>query len=139
MAEIVFYENPGCINGEKQKSLLMQAGNQIICRNILTTQWTPQKLGAFLGGRGAEEIMNYTAPDIKNGKIDPLLLSYEEAVTVMIENPILIKRPLIEVDGLRIQGFTGDELKSYLGSWDRSEDVVSCPNLLKASCDEEKE
>lgn len=54
----------------------------------------------------------------------------------MIENPILIKRPLIRVDGMSIQGFMDERLPPYLGSWDRKDDVVTCPNLLSLSCDD---
>lgn len=82
--------------------------------------------------------MNHTAPDIKNGKIIPGDLSFDEAVDLMVESPILIKRPLIEVDHSKVQGFESEELKPYLGNWDGSEDVTTCPNLATVSCDEKK-
>lgn len=83
--------------------------------------------------------MNYTAPAIKTGQIVPANLHYDEAVARMIEDPILIKRPLIRVDGLSIQGFMDERLAPYLGSWNGREDVVTCPNLQTISCDDKNQ
>lgn len=136
MAFIQFYEKPGCINGEKQKSILIEAGNTLECVNILEHPWSREELAPFFIENDPVLIMNYTAPAIKKGEIVPENLLYAEAVALMIENPILIKRPLIRVDGMSIQGFMDERLTPYLGSWDRATDVVTCPNLVSASCDD---
>lgn len=138
MAKIQFYEKPGCINGEKQKNILTKAGHTLECVNILEHAWTREELTSFFTEENPTLIMNHTAPAIKNGEIVPADLQYEEAVDLMIDNPILIKRPLIKVAGMSIQGFLDERLTPYLGSWDNKEDVVTCPNLLSVSCDEKK-
>lgn len=97
-----------------------------------------KKLLEFVVGKKPEAMMNYTAPAVKNGEIIPERLSFKEAVELMVADPILIKRPLVEVDGMKIQGVTDRRLTPYLGSWDGSEDVVTCPNLQTLSCDEQK-
>lgn len=84
------------------------------------------------------EIMNSIAPAIKNGEIQPADLSFIEAVRMMVETPILIKRPLIRIDDMHIQGFTDERLQSYLDGCDGAEDVVTCPNQQTVSCDEQK-
>lgn len=139
MAEIEFFEKPGCINGEKQKAILARAGHGVHCIDILTYPWDQQSLLPFLGGGSPVLIMNSTAPAIKNGDLDPEQLSFDEAVDLMIDSPILIKRPLIKVDGLCIQGFTDKRLIPYLGDWSGDEDVVTCPNLATLSCDDRAE
>lgn len=138
MAEIIFYEKPGCINGGKQKQILEKAGNRLYCRDILQYSWTAEKLLPFIDGKTPAEIMNWTAPAIKKGEILPDKLSFTQAVELMVREPILIKRPLIEVDGKFIQGFTNPELAGYLGDWQGEEDVTTCPKLQTLSCDEEK-
>ncbi len=138
MACIQFFEKPGCINGEKQKRILIEAGNVLECVNILEHPWTREELAPFFAGKEPSLIMNYTAPAIKKGEIVPAKLQYNEAVSLMIENPILIKRPLIRVDGLSIQGFMDKRLIPYLGSWNGQDDVTTCPNLQTISCDESK-
>ncbi|MFV0435908.1 MAG: ArsC/Spx/MgsR family protein [Desulfopila sp.] len=131
-----FYEKPGCINGEKQKRILQAAGNKLNCIDILSHPWSREALLHFVAGRSPQEMMNETAPAIKRGDIRPADLSFDQAVTMMVEDPILIKRPLIAVDGMCIQGFTDERLKPYLGSWDGRENVITCPHLQTLSCDE---
>jgi len=135
MAQMVFWEKPGCINGGRQKKILTDAGNVLECSNILEKQWTGEELMRFVAGKSASECMNFTAPAVKRGEIDPGSLSLDQAIELMIEDPILIKRPLIEVDGAYIQGFADTRLKQYLGNWDGVEDVTTCPNLKTISCD----
>lgn len=138
MASMILYEKPGCINGEKQKRILERAGNRVQCKNILTEKWDRLRLLPFVEGKKAVEMINFTAPAVKKGEVRPEELSFEQAVEQLIAFPILIKRPLILVDGCYIQGFTDERLTPYLGDWDRSEDVITCPNLQKLSCDESK-
>lgn len=138
MAEIEFYEKPGCINGEKQKNILKAAGHTLFLKDILKYPWDKAALLPFIEGKTPAEMMNHTAPAIKKGEIVPAVLSFAEAVALMVDNPILIKRPLIRVDGLYIQGFADPQLEPYLGKWDGSEDVITCPNLQTLSCDEQK-
>lgn len=139
MAFIQFFEKPGCINGEKQKRILSKAGNVLECINILKYPWCKEELTRFFASNEPSAIMNHTAPAIKKGEIEVDRLQYDEAVSLMIENPILIKRPLIRVDNLSIQGFTDERLLPYLGDWNGEEDVVTCPNLQTISCDDRKD
>lgn len=138
MATVIFYEKPDCINGEKQKAILHRAGHELHCVNILTHPWNEENLLPFVAGKTPVSMMNATAPALKTGLIDPSLLSSEEAMSLMIQDPILIKRPLINVDDLCIQGFDDQRLRPYLGSWDGREDVITCPNLHVISCDAQK-
>ena len=137
MADITFYEKPGCLNGEKQKAILNRVGHRLHCVNILKHAWTRAELEPFLASREPRKIMNYTAPANKNGEIDPETLSFEAAVALMVATPLLIRRPLIEVDGLLLQGFDHPRLRAYLGDWDGADDVLTCPNLKTLSCDEQ--
>lgn len=137
MAVIEFYEKPNCINGEKQKRILEKAGNTLKCINILQHPWTEDELTPFIQGKNPTQFMNYTAPAIKKGEIKPEELSYEEAVSLMVANPILIKRPLLRIEDMSVQGFLNKRLTPYLGSWDGQEDVVTCPNLQTIPCDAE--
>lgn len=138
MAYIVFFEKPGCINGEKQKALLLQAGNELQAVNLLAHPWTREALLPFVAGKTPMAMMNPNAPAVKIGLVDPQQLSFEEALALMLENPILIKRPLLVVDGLSLQGFDDHRLRPYLGNWDGREDVLTCPNLQAPSCDDQR-
>lgn len=137
MADIIFFEKPGCINGKKQKAILLAAEHYLTCVDILSYAWTMEKLLKYVDGKEAVEMMNHTAPAIKSGEISPENLTFTEALDLMVAHPILIKRPLIEVDGMHIQGFSDPRLAPYLGNWDGAEDVITCPNLHSLSCDEQ--
>ena len=139
MAKIIFFEKPGCINGEKQKKILQEAGNSLHCIDIRTYSWSKENLLPFTKGRSPVELINSSAPAVKKGDIRPASLSFDEAMDLMVADPILIQRPLIEVDGLFIQGFNHQSLKPYLGNWTGNEDVITCPNIHSLSCDEKKE
>lgn len=138
MADIVFYEKPGCTNGEKQKAILRAAGHNLHTIDILRYSWNKEKLLDFVAGKKPVEMMNHTAPAIKKREIIPERLSLTEAVEMMVADPILIRRPLVEVDSLKIQGFMDPRLVPYLGEWDGEDDVITCPNLNTLSCDEQK-
>ena len=138
MAKITFFEKTGCINNTKQKKILETGGHELESISILDYPWTTRELLQFVNGREVHEIMNFTAPEIKDGTINPETLSFDEAVNLMAKKPILIKRPLIIVEDTYIQGFTDPRLQKYIPHWDGAEDVITCPNLMTTSCDEQK-
>ena len=131
MAKITFYRKMDCVNNGKQLKILQDAGHEVEVVDILAYTWTRGELEAFLGAKPIPACVNRTAPAVKRGEIDPDSIDREEALRLMLENHLLIKRPLVEVDGLKIQGFTAPELKPYLGDWKDDEDVVTCPNIDK--------
>jgi nitrogenase-associated protein len=114
MAHIIFYEKPGCQNNRRQRELLELAGHTLEVINILTHTWTKDELGRFIGGKAASDCFNPAAPDIRDGRLDPSAYSLEEAIGLMIENPLLIKRPLMELELRFIQGFDPVLLSSII-------------------------
>ncbi|MBP1627758.1 MAG: nitrogenase-associated protein [Holophagaceae bacterium] len=135
MASVVFYEKPGCINNSRQKEILRAAGHELVCRNLLEEGWTRETLTPFFASRDPAMLLNRAAPAVKRGEIDPTGLGYEEALAFMLQDPILIRRPLIAVDGLFLQGFEDPRLKPYLGAWGGGEDLATCPNLAATPCE----
>jgi nitrogenase-associated protein len=115
MATIYFYEKPGCINNTKQKMVLQAAGHQLQVHNLLTTPWTPDRLRSFFGDRPVADWFNRSAPQIKSGAVIPDDLDAETALALMIQHPILIRRPLIEVGDRRDVGFDPDTLEAWIG------------------------
>jgi len=108
--QVIFYEKVGCAGNKKQKELLKKSGYRVIERDLLSTNWKKESLRAFMGS--VKKSFNEFAPDIKNRKIDIELLSENEALELMIKNPILIKRPLVVFDGKKFCGF--DAVSEYL-------------------------
>lgn len=129
MAEIIFYEKPGCINNTKQKHLLAFAGHVVIPRNLLAEPWSKEKLQKFFSKMPVEEWFNRTAPRVRDGEIIPERLSADEAVSLMASDPILIRRPLMLIDGTPVVGFDAASLDMdfTLGLESDGADLESCP------------
>src|SRR5512146_3415182 len=99
MARITFYEKPGCGNNTRQKALLAAAGHEVIALNLLSQAWTAESLLAFFGSRPVADWFNRAAPRIKSGEIIPEQLDASTALQLMLHEPLLIRRPLIEAEG----------------------------------------
>ena len=145
MTHIIFFEKPGCQNNRRQKEWLELAGHTLDVINILTHPWTKEELGRFLDGKKVTECFNPAAPDIRDGVVDPTGMSMEEAIGLMIGKPLLIKRPLMIIDGRHIQGFDPLMLKSIISLETVSDsgtnatefrklDMNSCPHNSNDNC-----
>lgn len=115
MAKVVFYEKPGCINNTKQKKLLRDAGHELECRNLLTENWDAEALLKFFDRLSVTMWFNTTAPGIKSGDIDPSRLTEGEALQLMIDDPILIRRPLMQVENDHRVGFEVSLVDQWIG------------------------
>ncbi len=127
MAQITFYEKPGCGNNTKQKALLAAAGHEVIARNLLTEPWTQQRLLAFFGQRPVAEWFNRAAPRVKSGEVVPEQLNADTALQLMLQDPLLIRRPLIEAEGRKEIGFDQDLIHDWLGLTLSGSDLETCP------------
>jgi len=140
MATVFFYEKPGCINNTRQKKLLAAAGHQVVAKNLLTESWQPERLRAFFGDLVVRDWFNYSAPAIKHGEIDPYHLTEQQAIELMLETPLLIRRPLMQVGDRLLAGFDQQVVDNWIGltEIETTTDLESCPkSLAQASCGHE--
>lgn len=128
MALVVFYEKPGCGGNARQKALLTAAGHQLEVRNLLTHPWTAATLRPFFGTKPVKDWFNLSSPKVKSGEIDPARFSPEEALALMVREPLLVRRPLMQVGEERRSGFDGTEVAAWIGLGDQAvpEDIASC-------------
>ena len=131
MAQVIFYEKPGCINNTRQKKLLRQAGHFVIAKSLLTEPWSkkPQKLREFFADKPVVEWFNSSAPDIKKGFINPQGMNEQQAISLMQDDPLLIRRPLMQVGSEKIVGFNAQEVDQWIGlsNGQTTEDLEHCP------------
>jgi len=111
---VVFYEKPGCGGNRRQKTLLQEHGIALDVRDLLSTPWTAERLESFFAGLEKEAMVNTSAPKIKSGELDVAALSREELIARMVAEPLLIKRPLLEVGETRVCGFDIPRLNALL-------------------------
>lgn len=115
MATVVFYEKPGCINNTKQKVLLAAAGHTVQAKSLLAEKWTAERLRAFFGDLPVAEWFNPSSPRVYGGEVTPDELDEAQALRLMLADPLLIRRPLMEVEGERRVGFDQDEVDRWIG------------------------
>ena len=125
MATIQFYQKPGCATNARQKRMLEAAGHTVIAKSLLTEPWTAEALRGFFGSMPIKAWFNPAAPRVKSGEIAPEKLDSMSAIALMLDDPLLIRRPLVETDDQRCAGFDREPVISLLG--DRpNEDVEAC-------------
>lgn len=129
MVKIVFYEKPGCINNTRQKKILSEAGHVLDVRNLLTADWREDALRIFFEGRAVEAWFNMSAPAVKSGEVNPSALDADTALALMVKNPLLIRRPLMIIDGCYSCGFDSERLQERIGlePVDGADDLERCP------------
>ena len=144
MANVIFYEKPGCINNTRQKQMLAAAGHQIDARNILSESWTTERLSAFFSTLPVSEWFNQSAPRIKSGEVIPEQCTADAALTLMINDPLLIRRPLMAANGSMRVGFDQAAVSRWIGlgeEFDPNRDLEGCPRgnaHPNGSCDQGK-
>jgi nitrogenase-associated protein len=115
MAKVIFYSKPGCKGGVKQKILLTAAGHEVIPQNLLKEPWTAERLRSFFGDRPVVEWFNLSAPKIKSGEVVPEKVDEQTALALMLKEPLLIRRPLLEVGEQREVGFDVQKIDAWIG------------------------
>jgi len=128
MSTIRFFEKRGCATNAKQKKCLQNAGHTLLVEDLLAYPWAENAvyLRTFFGEKPLADWFNGNAPDIKNGVIDVALFDEKSTIDAMMANPLLIRRPLMEWDSVKMAGFDANEVRAKLG--------LDLENLPQDSC-----
>lgn len=81
------------------------------------------------------EWFNQTAPLVKSGEVVPENLTPETALQLMIQYPLLIRRPLVRVGEIYQVGFDRDKIDAWIGLAPAKifEDLETCPRTQPVS------
>ncbi len=115
MAEIIFWEKPGCKGNSRQKEILLASGHELIVRDLLTENWSEESLAHFFGDRPVSDWFNITNPRVKSGELIPSEIVAAEALKMMVVEPLLIVRPLMQVGEQRLSGFDVEQVHNWIG------------------------
>lgn len=115
MARVVFYEKPGCGGNARQKALLVASGHALEVRDLSAEPWTAERLRPFFGAMPVAAWFNPASPRVKSGEIDPAALGAETALALMVADPLLIRRPLMQVAERRAAGFDQAAVDAWIG------------------------
>lgn len=112
MAKIIFFEKTGCKNNTKQKQILQYNGHDVEAIDIINYQWTKQELLAFFYDIEPKHWFNINAPSITNGSIIPDSFDKDTALEALLNEHILIKRPLMLIGNSKLVGFNIEEINT---------------------------
>jgi nitrogenase-associated protein len=115
MAYVIFWEKPGCAGNARQKALLAASGHALEVRNLLSELWEADRLRSFFGARAVAEWFNRSSPRLKSGEVRPEALNEAAALALMLADPLLIRRPLMESGGRREAGFEPERVHAWIG------------------------
>ncbi|MGL3210788.1 ArsC/Spx/MgsR family protein [Bradyrhizobium sp. BR 1433] len=125
MATIIFYQKPGCATNARQINALTAAGHHVIAKDILKEPWRTDELRSFFGHTPVVSWFNPSAPRVRSGEVNPGAIDAAGALALMLGDPLLIRRPLIDADGARCAGFDRELAMSLLGRI-AQDDLVGC-------------
>lgn len=125
MAQVIFYQKPGCATNGRQRAQLQAAGHDVEARNLLTHQWTAGTLRPFFGDAPVAAWFNPASPRVKSGEIDTASCAPARALALMLADPLLIRRPLVASGEARCAGFDREPVLSLLAGVDLG-DMQGC-------------
>ncbi|MDR3633607.1 MAG: hypothetical protein P4L84_07205 [Isosphaeraceae bacterium] len=124
MPTVVFFEKPGCSTNARQRQWLERSGHTVVARSLLTETWTAERLRAFFSTLPVSDWFNTASPRVKSGEIDPHGTEPETALALLLADPLLIRRPLLEIDSLRVVRFDIQRLQTSIGLEERDAKVA---------------
>ena len=112
----IFYGIPNCDTVKKARVWLDAHGIAYTFHDYKKTGADPAKLVAWCDAKGWELILNRAGTTFKklpdNDKTD---LSPGKAIGLMVAQPSMIKRPIVDYDGGTLVGFKPDEWAAAFG------------------------
>lgn len=105
MALLHIWHEPGCATDIRQLALQRNTGHDVVSHELFSEPRTAQDLLHSLIDLPIEQRLNPNAPRIRSGKISPTLLDTNTALKMLIGDPLLIRRSLIETKGQTLAGF----------------------------------
>ncbi|MDH4275355.1 MAG: arsenate reductase (glutaredoxin) [Gammaproteobacteria bacterium] len=101
---VVIYHNPRCSKSRETLQLVLSKAPEPQVVEYLKTPPTAQEIKKILGLLGMaspRELMRTKEDVYKQLKLDDPKLSEAQLISAMVQNPVLIERPLVVVDGKR--------------------------------------
>jgi regulatory protein spx len=113
---VTLYVTPSCTSCRKAKAWFEEYGIEYTERNILADPLTVDEIKAILRltEEGTEEIISTNSKTYKELDVDLDSLPLKDLYQLIIDNPKMVKRPIM-LDEKRIQvGYNDEEIRSFL-------------------------
>lgn len=112
---IHLYGIPNCDTVKKARSWLEARGLEYIFHDYKKEGADPARVANWVEAKGLDLVLNRRGTTFRKlGDADKAAIDAGAAVSVMVQQPSLIKRPVAEQDGGILVGFKQDEWEAVL-------------------------
>lgn len=127
---VTLYLTPSCTSCRKARAWLEEHQIEYVERNILSEPLTVEEIKSILRltEDGTEEIISTNSKTYQQLNVDIDSLPLNELYELIIENPQMLRRPIIQ-DHKRLQvGYNDDEIRRFLPRRLRTFPVIEWEN-----------
>ena len=113
---IVIYTSPGCASCRKVKAWLKERNIRFVEKNIFNVLLNKNEIKYLLSRseNGSDDIISKRSKIIQENKIDLDALSTDELINFIINNPSVLRRPIIlNEDNFQI-GYDSEEIDAFM-------------------------
>jgi regulatory protein spx len=128
---VTLYLTPSCTSCRKARAWLEEHQIEYVERNILSEPLTVEEIKSILRltEDGTEEIISTNSKTYQQLNVDIDSLPLNELYELIIENPQMLRRPIIQ-DHKRLQvGYNDDEIRRFLPRRLRTFPVIEWENM----------
>lgn len=115
MCMIVIYTSPGCSSCRKVKTYLKDNNLRFIEKNIFNTLLNKEEIKYLISrtDNGTDDIISKRSKIIQENKVDIESMSLNELCDFIVDNPSILKRPII-IDDKNLQvGYDEEEIELF--------------------------
>lgn len=127
---VTLYITPSCTSCRKARAWLEEHRIEYVERNIISEPLTAEEIKSILRltEEGTEEIISTNSKTYQQLNVDIDSLPLKELYELIIENPLMLRRPII-VDHKRLQvGYNDEEIRRFLPRRLRTYPVIEWEN-----------
>jgi len=127
---VTLYSTPSCTSCRKARAWLEEHQIEYVERNIISEPLTAEEIKSILRltEDGTEEIISTNSKTYQQLNVDIDSLPLKELYELIIENPLMLRRPII-VDHKRLQvGYNDEEIRRFLPRRLRTYPVIEWEN-----------
>lgn len=112
---VVIYTSPGCASCRKAKTYLKEHDIAFIEKNIFSTLLNEKEVMYLISRteNGTDDLISKRSKIIQEEKVDVDSMSLSELAKFIVNNPSILKRPIIIDDSNMQIGYDQDEIEAF--------------------------
>ena len=112
---VVIYTAPGCLSCRKAKNYLKNHNIKYVEKNIFNVMLNNKEIKYLLkrSDFGSDDIISKRSKIIQDNKVDIDSMSVDELTNFVVENPSVLKRPIIIDDKNMQVGYDQEEIDAF--------------------------